>query len=297
MPRAHRPSSSPMKAFGGAGLGLRRTLFSELDEQREAVAQGLDFVEAAPENWIGVGGRSAGQFHAWLEHFPLVCHGLSLSLGGVDPLDIGFLKRIKAFLDDTGALLYSEHLSFSAADGQLYHLLPIPFTAEAVDHVAMRIRTAQDVLERRIAVENVSCYATFGQELDELGFVNAVLEAADCDLLLDVNNIAVNSVNFGYDAEAFLDGLPGDRVAYIHVAGHRVLAPDLRIDNHGAPVSEEVWALLERAYRNFGVKPTLLERDMHLPPVADLLAEVGEIRALQGRVLAADAGAQTRVAP
>ena len=297
MPQAHRSPSSSMTALGGAGLGLRRILFPELEEQREAVAQGLDFVEVAPENWIGVGGRFARQFRAWLECFPLVCHGLSLSLGGPDPLDIGFLKRIKAFLDDTGALHYSEHLSFSSADGQLYHLLPIPFTAAAVDHVAMRIRTAQDVLERRIAVENVSCYATPGCEMDELSFIDAVLTAADCDLLLDVNNIAVNSVNFGYDAEAFLDGLPGDRVTYIHVAGHRALSPDLRIDNHGAPVSEEVWALLERAYRNFGVKPTLLERDMHLPPVADLLAEVGEIRALQGRVLAADAGIHTGAAP
>lgn len=286
-----------MRALGGAGLGLRRVLFSELNEQREAVAKGLDFVEVAPENWIGVGGRFARQFRAWLEHFPLVCHGLSLSLGGPDPLDIGFLKRIKAFLDDTGAVCYSEHLSFSSADGQLYHLLPIPFTAEAAHHVATRIRTAQDVLERRVAVENVSCYAMPGREMDELSFVNAVLEAADCDLLLDVNNIAVNSVNFGYDAEAFLDGLPGDRVAYIHVAGHRTLSPDLRIDNHGAPVSEEVWALLERAYRNFGVRPTLLERDMHLPPVADLLAEVGDIRALQRRVLAAGDATQTAVAP
>ena len=273
-------------ALGGAGLGLRRAFLPALQEHPEAVSRGIDFVEVAPENWIGVGGRLARQFRQWLERFPLVCHGLSLSLGGPDPLDVAFLKRVKAFLDDTGAIHYTEHLSFSSADGQLYHLLPIPFTAEAVDYVAARIRQAQDVLERRIAVENVSCYATPGQEMDELAFINEVVAAADCALLLDVNNIAVNGVNFGFDAEAFLDGLPGDRAAYIHVAGHRVIAEDLRVDNHGAPVSAEVWALLERAYRNFGVLPTVLERDMHLPPVPELLDEAARIRAIQARVSA-----------
>ncbi len=276
-------------AFGGAGLGLRRMFLPALQEHREAVSQGIDFVEVAPENWIGVGGRSARQFRQWIERFPLVCHGLSLSLGGPDPLDVAFLKRVKAFLDDTGAVHYTEHLSFSGADGQLYHLLPIPFTAEAVDYVAARIRQAQDVLERRIAVENVSCYATPGQEMDELAFINEVVAAADCALLLDVNNIVVNSVNFGFDAEAFLDGLPGDRTAYIHVAGHRVIAQDLRVDNHGSPVSAEVWALLERAYRNFGVLPTVLERDMHLPPVPELLDEAAQIRAIQARSSAPEA--------
>ena len=262
-------------------------------EQREAVLRGLDFIEVAPENWIGVGGRFARQFGGWLERLPLVCHGLSLSLGGPDPLDVDLLKRIKAFLDATGAVHYTEHLSFSSADGQVYHLLPIPFTAEAVDHVAARIRQAQDVLERRIGVENVSCYATPGQEMDELAFINEVVVAADCALLLDVNNIFVNSVNFGYDADAFLDGLPGDRVAYIHVAGHRAIAPDLRVDNHGAPVSAEVWRLLERAYRNFGVLPTVLERDMHLPPLPDLLAEVAQIRSIQARVAPPPDASQT----
>lgn len=280
-------------ALGGAGLGLRRALLGPMAEQREAVLRGLDFIEVAPENWIGVGGRFARQFGRWLERLPLVCHGLSLSLGGPDPLDVDLLKRIKAFLDATGAVHYTEHLSFSSADGQVYHLLPIPFTAEAVDHVAARIRRAQDVLERRIGVENVSCYATPGQEMDELAFINEVVAAADCALLLDVNNIFVNSVNFGYDADAFLDGLPGDRVAYIHVAGHRAIAPDLRVDNHGAPVSAEVWRLLERAYRNFGVLPTVLERDMHLPPLPDLLAEVAEIRAIQARVAPPPCAAQT----
>ena len=266
-----------------AGLGLRRGMFDDLAPHRHDVEQAVDFLEAAPENWIGVGGRLGRAFRAYTERFPFVCHGLSLSLGSPAPLDVDFLREVKAFLDTHGIEVYSEHLSYCSDHGHLYDLLPIPFTEAAVDYVAGRIRRVQDILERPIAVENVSYYAAPGQEMDELTFVNAVLEHADCQLLLDVNNIHVNSINFGYDAAAFLDGLAGERTAYIHVAGHRVEAPDLRIDTHGAAVIDEVWTLLARAYENFGVLPTVLERDFNYPPVPELLREVGTIRAAQER--------------
>lgn len=266
-----------------AGLGLRRGMFGDLAEHRAEVDRAVDFMEVAPENWIRMGGSLGRTFREYTERFPFVCHGLSLSLGSPAPLDVDFVQEVKAFLDEHGIEIYSEHLSYCSDHGHLYDLMPIPFTEEAVDYVAERIRRVQDILERRIAVENVSYYAAPGQEMEELAFVNAVLERADCQLLLDVNNIHVNAVNFGYDAAAFLDGIAGERAAYVHVAGHRVEAPDLRIDTHGADVIDEVWTLLERAYASFGVLPTVLERDFNYPPVPKLLGEVETIRALQER--------------
>jgi uncharacterized protein (UPF0276 family) len=266
-----------------AGLGLRRALAGSL---QDAAAGSFDFLEAAPENWIGVGGRYGRMLAALAERHPLVCHGLSLSLGGPAPLDEPFLHRIRRFLDAHRVPLYSEHLSYCSDDGHLYDLMPIPFTEEAVHHVAARIRRTQEILGRRIAVENVSYYAAPHRELAEIDFINAVLQEADCDLLLDVNNIHVNSVNHRYDALAFLRALPAARVAYIHVAGHYDEAPDLIVDTHGAAVIDPVWTLLAEAYRHVGVRPTLLERDFNFPPLAELLAEVEQVRAVQRRVAA-----------
>ncbi len=262
----------------GAGLGLRRALLGPLRDKPDAA---IDFFEIAPENWIGVGGRLGRALRSLTERHPFVCHGLSLSLGGRDPLDETLLARIRRLLDAHGIAIYSEHLSYCADAGHLYDLMPIPFTGEAVRHVAARIRQTQDVLGQRIAVENVSYYAAPGQEMREIDFVNAVLAEADCDLLLDVNNIYVNSINHRYDADAFLDALPGERVAYVHVAGHYDEAPDLKVDTHGAAVIDPVWRLLERAYDRFGVRPTLIERDFNFPPLAELIDEVGHVRALQ----------------
>ena len=247
----------------------------------------LDFIEVAPENWIGVGGMLGKRFRAVSERSTLTCHGLSLSLGGPSPLDETFLQRLRRFLESHGVALYSEHLSYCADDGHLYDLMPIPFTEAAVRHVAARIRRTQEILGRRIAVENVSYYAPVGAEMRELEFVRAVIDEADCDLLLDVNNIHVNSVNHGYDARAFLEALPLDRVACIHIAGHYDEAPDLLVDTHGAAVIPAVWDLLAHAYSLCGPVPTLLERDFNFPPLAELLGEVGQIRALQSRVAAA----------
>jgi uncharacterized protein (UPF0276 family) len=241
----------------------------------------VDFMEVAPENWLGAGGQLGRKFRWFTERYPFICHGLSLSLGGPSPLDEHFLQRLKRFLDDHEIRAYSEHLSYCGDDGHLYDLMPIPFTGDAVSHTAGRIRKTQEILERRIAIENVSYYAAPGQEMDEIDFVRAVLEEADCDLLLDVNNIYVNSINHRYDAEAYLKALPADRVLYFHVAGHYVEAEDLRVDTHGADVCDPVWRLLETAYKHFGPVPTLLERDFNIPPLEDLMAEVQQIRALQ----------------
>ncbi|MGH8173258.1 MAG: HvfB family MNIO-type RiPP peptide maturase [Rhodanobacteraceae bacterium] len=274
--------TSPHKPLRGAGLGLRRALLGPLREHLDDhEAPPIDFFEIAPENWIGVGGKFGRALRSFTERHPFVCHGLSLSLGGRDPLDETLLARIRRLLDAHGIAIYSEHLSYCADGGHLYDLMPIPFTDEAVHHVAQRIRQTQDVLGQRIAVENVSYYAAPGQEMAEIDFINAVIAEADCDLLLDVNNIYVNSINHGYDANAFLDALPGERIAYVHVAGHYDEAPDLKVDTHGAPVIDPVWRLLERAYARFGVLPTLLERDFNFPPLAELVGEVSTVRALQ----------------
>ena len=276
-PARHTPDQR-MPAPASAGLGLRRSL---LDALQAAPAGAFDFLECAPDNWIGVGGSLGEALSALSQRHPLSCHGLSLSLGGPAPLDVEFLARTRRFLDQHQVALYSEHLSWCTDDGHLYELLPLPFTAEAVQHVAARIRQAQDILGRRIAVENASYYAVPAADMDEADFINAVLDEADCDLLLDVNNVYVNAVNHGYDARAFLARLPSQRIASYHVAGHHDEAEDLKIDTHGMPVKGDVWALLADAYTMHGVRPTLLERDFNFPPLPELLEELTRIRQLQ----------------
>ena len=238
-------------------------------------------MEVAPENWINVGGRLGRQLRQVTEHCPLILHGLSLNIGGSAPLDCKLLESIRDFMAEHDCPLYSEHLSYCADDGHLYDLLPLPFTAEAVRHVAARVRQVQDILGCRIALENASYYAAPAQEMSEAEFVTAVLAEADCDLLLDVNNIHVNSVNHRYDPLQFLLALPLQRARYIHVAGHYDEAEDLKVDTHGAAVIAPVWDLLASAYQHCGVLPTLLERDFNLPPLNELLAEVEHIRELQ----------------
>jgi hypothetical protein len=229
-----------------------------------------------------LGGASGRNLRLFSERFPIVCHGLSLSLGGPTPLDELFLNRVKNFLDLHGVALFTEHLSYCSDDGHMYDLLPIPFTQEAVRYVAARIRRTQDILERRIAIENASYYVGSPiADLSEIEFIKAVLEESDCLLHLDVNNIYVNSVNHAYDPVAFLRALPGDRITYIHTAGHYKEAEDLIVDTHGADVIDPVWNLLEETYRTFGVFPTLLERDFNIPPLQELVKEVEHIAHLQ----------------
>jgi len=264
----------------GAGLGLRREIADSLADLSPTE---VDFMEVAPENWMGIGGKYGKQFRAFTERYPFVLHGLSLSIGGPTPLDEAFLQRLKKFIKEHNIRCYSEHLSYCSDDGHLYDLMPIPFTEEAVHYVADRIKRVQDILEQRIAMENVSYYAAPGKELEEIDFINAVLIEADCDLLLDVNNIYVNSINHRYDAEEFLLKLPAERISYIHVAGHYNEAEDLIVDTHGADVIDPVWQLLDKTYQHFGVIPTLLERDFNLPPVNELMMEINCIHDYQAR--------------
>jgi len=221
------------------------------------------------------------KFAHFSERYPMMCHGLSLSLGSPAPLDEHFVIRVKKFLDKHNIRAYSEHLSYCGDDGHLYDLMPIPFTEEAVSYVANRIKRVQDILERQLIIENVSYYAAPGQEMAEIDFLKAVLAEADCGLLLDVNNIYVNSINHNYDPEHYMKAIPTERIAYLHIAGHYDEADDLKVDTHGSDVIDPVWRLLEQTYRHHGVIPTLLERDFNIPSLATLTQEVDKIRHYQ----------------
>lgn len=266
----------------GVGLGLRRHFLADLSPAASPVEP--DFLEVAPENWIHVGGQLGAALRAVSERYPIVCHGLSLSLGGPSPLDERLLRRVKAFMATHGITLYTEHLSYSSAAGHLYELLPLAFTAESVTHVAQRIMQTQDILGQRIAIENASYYAQMPiSDMSELEFTLAVLEEADCLMHLDVNNVYVNCVNHGGEPAAFISALPSDRIAYLHVAGHEKVHERLLVDTHGAPVINPVWELLSHTYMTHGVFPTTLERDLNIPPLIDLKPELAKIAELQGR--------------
>jgi len=269
--------------LSGAGLGFRRDLIPAL---KSGVPEAIDFFELAPENWIDLGGRYARDLRQFTERHPFVCHGLSLSLGGLTPLDEVLLRKIKAFMAEHRISLYTEHLSYCSDHGHLYDLLPIPPTEEAVKYVSARIRRVQDILEQKIAIENASYYvaAPIG-EMDEPTFINAVLQEADCWLHLDVNNIYVNSVNFKFDPVDYLRRMPAERIVYMHMAGHYQEAPDLIIDTHGADVIDPVWQLLDTAYGLLGVHPTCLERDFNIPPLQVLMQEVARIAEIQSNRL------------
>jgi len=270
--------NTPSCPVSGTGLGLRRSFMDELDALDHNPA---DFLEVAPENWMEMGGILGKKFSHFAQRYPMICHGLSLSIGSPAPLDEHFLIRLKKFLDKHNIACYSEHLSYCSDDGHLYDLMPIPFTEEAVTHTAKRIQRVQEILERRIVMENVSYYAAPGQEMTEIDFLNGVLEQADCDLLLDVNNVYVNSINHKYDAESYIKSVPSDRIAYIHIAGHYDEADDLKVDTHGADIIDPVWQLLQTTYQHHGVMPTLLERDFNIPSLDSLISEVDQIRHYQ----------------
>lgn len=268
-------------AISGAGLGFRRELLPDL---KAGVPGSIAFFELAPENWAGMGGRSVKELRAFTERFPFVCHGLSLDLGGPRPLDETLLRQIKHFMRQHDITLYTEHLSWCGDDGHLYDLLPIPCTHDAVRWVARRIRQAQDILEMRIGIENASYYlAPPGAEMPKAEFIRAVVEEADCLLHLDVNNLYVNSRNFGFDPLAFMAALPLERTCYLHMAGHYAEPDGLLIDTHGAEVIDPVWQLLDAAYARLGPLPTCLERDFNLPPLSELAREVARIADAQQR--------------
>jgi hypothetical protein len=268
----------------GAGLGFRRDHLDALERQ---VPDCINFFEIAPENWIGTDPTSAKRLRSFTERFPFVCHGLSLSLGGLTPLNTELLGNIKQFMHMHQMPLYTEHLSWCSDHGQLYDLLPIPFTEDAVKHVVARVRQAQDVLGQQIGIENASFYlqAPF-RDMDEATFINTVLTEADCLLHLDVNNVYVNSVNHAYDPYEFIRKLPKEQVVYMHMAGHYQQETNLLIDTHGEAVIDPVWDLLDFTYQHIGVFPTLLERDYNIPPLDELVLEVVHIANLQRKYAA-----------
>lgn len=261
------------------GLGYRK------DFADEFLQGGIipDFIEVAPENWMGIGGFWKKEFKRALEKYPLFTHGLSLSVGSPDELDFDFLKQLKLFLNETNAQVYSEHLSYAKCDNaHLYDLLPIPFTHDAVEHVAKRIKTVQEELERKIAIEIVSYYTPVAPELTEIEFVNAVLAEADCDLLLDVNNVYVNSFNHKYNPHNFLSQLPMERVSYIHMAGHLQVADDLIIDTHGEAIIDPVYELFAHTMDLLGRDvPVLLERDFNIPEMGELTTEMQNLKRIK----------------
>ena len=259
----------------GFGLGLR---YSFLEEVRP-LEGGPSWFEIAPENWIGRGGYFRRQLERIRKDFPLVCHGLSLSIGSPDPLNMEFLKKVKDFLKEFEIDVYSEHISFCSIGGEyVYDLLPVPFTEEMVIHISRRVREVQDYLGRPLILENITYYYRPKGDLEEWEFINAVLEESGAFLLLDVNNVYVNSVNHGYDPYLFLDRVRTDRVAYIHVAGHERFGRIL-IDTHGDKVKKDVEDLLIYALSKTGEVPVLLERDTRVPDYMDLVRELGELKA------------------
>lgn len=272
-----------MKQIKGAGLGFRRDLMESL---KQLPAIPFDFFEVAPENWIGIGGRYEKELKFFTEQYAFVCHGLSLSLGGVKTLDWGLLKGIKQFMQEHGMTLYTEHLSFCTDQGQLYDLLPLPCTEEAVRWVSQRIAQVQDFLGMQIGVENVSYYFSPPEaEMSEAEFIKEVINTSGCFLHLDVNNVYVNSQNFGFDPYGYLRALPLEKTRYIHVAGHYVEEDGLIIDTHGGDVIDPVWDMLAWVYQHIPQSPhsvpSLLERDFNFPELNDLLHEVERIRRIQ----------------
>lgn len=262
------------------GIGLRRSFIKDA----LATPNCVGFWELAPENWIPFPSDYKHKLHELKERAALTCHGLSLSIGSPDPLDEKFIQQIKAFLDEYQIAIYSEHLSYCSADGHLYDLLPIPFVEDAIEYIAQRVKRVQEIIERPLVLENISYYAAPGQQMSELAFINGVLEKSGAQLLLDVNNVFVNSVNHSYDPYTFIAGLPSDRIVYGHIAGHYEEADDLFIDTHGADVKPQVFDLLRYAYRQHGIFPTVLERDFNIPPLTELCKEAGVIEQIQREV-------------
>ncbi|WP_458788661.1 MNIO family bufferin maturase [Dyella jiangningensis] len=261
----------------GFGLGLRVDHYEALLEEPGNV----EWLEIVSENYLVPGGRPLRWLERFRERFPLVMHGVSLSIGGTDPLDLAYLDQLAALARHVQPAWISDHLCWTGVDGvNLHDLMPLPYTEEALGHVADRVRRVQDRLGQRILLENVSSYISFAQsQLTEWEFLAAVAERADCLILLDINNVHVSAHNHGFSALDYLDGLPASRVQQFHLAGHEQ-GNALLIDTHDAPVADAVWRLYVEAVRRFGHVSTMIERDDHIPPLDSLRAELDHARAL-----------------
>lgn len=242
-----------------------------------------DFVEVAPENWIGIGGYWKQELKKVLDKYPLYCHGLSLSIGSPEGIDTAFVKKVKQFLDETQAELYSEHLTFSKVDNaHLYDLLPIPFTQDAINKVVENIQQVQDILGKRLILENGSYYTILEAEMSEIEFITEIVAKSDCELLLDVNNVFVNAFNHQYDAKNFISKMPLEKVKYIHIAGHFQVSEKLIIDTHGAEIIDTVYNLFDFTMNQLQHDiPVLLERDFNIPELSELQSEITTLQKIK----------------
>ena len=266
------PSSAPISGFG---LGLRKDHYAEILDGHPTV----DWFEILTENYLVPGGKPLHYLDRICERYPVVMHGVSLSIGGYDPIDFDYLKQVDALARRCNARWISDHLCWTGLDGVNAHdLLPLPYTGEAVRHVAARVRLVQDFLGRQILLENVSSYIGYRcSEMSEWEFLGAVADEADCLILLDVNNIHVSAVNHGFDPREYLHAIDARRVRQIHLAGHQDFG-DYIIDTHDAPIVDAVWSLYGDTIRHCGDVPTMIERDDNIPPLPVLLDELARAR-------------------
>ncbi len=264
----------------GFGLGLRTPHYEQIADGHPAI----DWLELLSENFMVPGGRPLYWLDRICERYPVVLHGVSLSIGSCDPIDREYLADLRRLQQRTGAAWISDHLCWTGIDGRnLHDLMPLPFTEEAVAHIAARVTQVQDVLGGQILLENVSSYAAASHDsMSEWQFLAAIAEQADCHILLDVNNIYVSAHNHGFDPQDYLRGIPAKRVKQMHLAGHSRQG-DLLIDTHDAPVADAVWALYRDAVARFGPVPTMIERDDNIPTLRELLAELEQARAIAQR--------------
>jgi len=266
------------------GVGLRRPHFDAILENH----QGVDFLEIVTENFMAFGGRPRQVLEQARGRLPILAHGVSLSIGGPDPLNERYLAQLAEFLDWLDPPFFSDHLAYASAFGVEYHdLLPVPFSQEALQHIVERIDAVQSRLKRRLYLENPSYYVELpGGEMSEVEFIGEVLARSECGLLLDVNNVFVNGRNHGYDPRGFIDALPRDRIGYLHIAGHDRSGAFI-VDTHGAPISAEVFELYRYALQEIGPIWTLLEWDNNIPSLEVLLQENGRVRGHAEAALAA----------
>ncbi|WP_431264943.1 MNIO family bufferin maturase [Roseateles chitinivorans] len=281
------PASCAAQPSPGFGLGLRSTHYRAFIERPQPV----DWLEVISENYLVPGGKPLAMLDTIRANYPMVMHGVSMNLGAVGGLDADYLRQLAALARRVEPLWISDHLCWTGAHGRnLHDLLPLPYTEEALQVVVRNIGQAQDALGRRLVIENVSSYLDYeDSSLSEAQFVAEVARRADCLLLVDVNNIHVSAVNHGFDALAYLDALPAGRVQQIHVAGHSDHGDHL-IDTHDQPVAEPVWRLYAEALRRFGPVATMIERDDHIPPLAELLVELDQARVITEATWPSDAG-------
>lgn len=268
------------------GLGFRREIADDFFGQSLLAP---DFIELAPENWLGLGGYWGKVFRKAAEQYPITFHGLSLSIGSPEEPDWSFLKKVKQMIKDYDIHIYSEHLSFAKMDNaHLYDLLPLPFRLDAVKHIVNRVQQVQDFLGMQLTLENVSYYSPVAAEMSEAEFINEIVSQSGCGLLLDVNNVYVNANNHQYDALEFIDRMPLDKVNYIHMAGHLRISPDLIIDTHGEAIIDPVYELFDYTTSKMNPVPVLLERDFNFPAIDELALEMQKLRQISTKNLKKD---------